>query len=111
MYHNIKRKTRVLLRYLKHFFRIWSKTRCQRCQCGISKTDLVMQAHSCYYHVNCFGCFTCGVQLRKGQRFGVKDQKVYCESHYKQMIDLAASPNQQMNDRNNNIGLHTKIGK
>jgi len=55
-----------------------------------------MQARGHYYHVNCFRCLQCKVLMKKGQRFGIRSQEVYCEHHYL----LSSSKD---NDTNNNI--------
>lgn len=57
-----------------------------------------MQARGNYYHVNCFRCLHCKLLMKKGQRFGIKNQEIYCEHHYL----LFSSTND--NDTNNNVG-------
>lgn len=62
--------------------RLFSMRRCARCSHGISSTELVMRAREFVYHVQCFTCAHCGVQLTKGDQFGMSGHLIYCRDHY-----------------------------
>ncbi|KAJ8890629.1 hypothetical protein PR048_010138 [Dryococelus australis] len=62
--------------------RLFAVKRCGRCQAGISASELVMRARELVYHLHCFTCVSCGVQLSKGDHFGMRDGLVYCRPHY-----------------------------
>ena len=65
-----------------YLLRLFSMTKCIGCNIGLSSTDLVMQANDAYYHVTCFRCTTCSHLLQKGEKFGVRNLKIFCEEHY-----------------------------
>lgn len=44
-----------------------------------------MRAKEDVYHIRCFSCFSCGIQLAKGDHFGIRDSLIYCKPHYQMM--------------------------
>ena len=56
--------------------------RCARCSQTISSSELVMRAREFVYHVQCFTCAHCHVQLTKGDQFGMSGPVIYCRDHY-----------------------------
>ncbi|KAL0279872.1 UNVERIFIED_CONTAM: hypothetical protein PYX00_001340 [Menopon gallinae] len=64
------------------YYRLFAIKRCNRCQTGISASELVMRAKDMVYHLNCFTCASCGIPLSKGDHFGMRNGLVYCHPHY-----------------------------
>ncbi|KOB71273.1 Apterous [Operophtera brumata] len=62
--------------------RLFCVKQCARCGTGITANELVMRARDLVYHLACFSCSTCGVQLTKGDVFGMRARLVYCRPHY-----------------------------
>ncbi len=60
--------------------------RCARCQIGISANDLVMRARELVYHIGCFTCASCNKALTTGDYFGMKEDMIYCRSHYELLL-------------------------
>ncbi|KFD55295.1 hypothetical protein M513_03936, partial [Trichuris suis] len=68
------------------YFKQFAK-RCTRCRRMLSPRDLVMRAKENVFHVCCFTCVVCSVQLRKGDYFGLTDNGlVYCNVHCNQWL-------------------------
>lgn len=59
-------------------FRLFAIKRCNRCQMGISASELVMRAKDMVFHLNCFTCTSCGIPLSKGDHFGMRNGLVRC---------------------------------
>lgn len=72
--------------------------RCSRCGEGIYASELVMRVreHN-IYHMQCFTCAWCNIPLSQGDLFGIKDNLVYCRSHYEMILS---------SNSNNNHGHH-----
>lgn len=70
------------------FYRIFSIRRCARCGAGISSSDLVMRARDLVFHVNCFSCALCGLQLTAGDTAGIRGGRVFCCEHYETELQL-----------------------
>jgi hypothetical protein len=34
------------------------------------------------FHINCFVCFKCNVQISPGHQYGLINGNVYCSTHY-----------------------------
>ncbi|VDD92312.1 unnamed protein product [Enterobius vermicularis] len=57
--------------------------RCERCSVVLCCDDLVMRARDAIFHLRCFTCIVCDVQLRPGQMFAMADNgTLYCQDHY-----------------------------
>jgi LIM homeobox protein 2/9 len=67
--------------------RLFSVRRCDQCQAGIHAKDLVTKVNDRVYHVDCFICASCGVVLRHGQQFRMRDGLAYCLLHYELLYD------------------------
>ncbi|XP_053631303.1 LIM/homeobox protein Lhx9 isoform X2 [Cherax quadricarinatus] len=64
------------------YHRLFSVRRCARCTQTIGSSELVMRAREFVYHVQCFTCAHCNVQLTKGDQFGMSGPLIYCRDHY-----------------------------
>ncbi|XP_014664436.1 PREDICTED: LIM/homeobox protein Lhx9-like [Priapulus caudatus] len=64
----------------------FSVKRCSRCHMGISANELVMRAKELVYHLSCFTCASCNKALTPGEHFGMKENMVYCRTHYEFMM-------------------------
>lgn len=71
-----------------YIHRIFSIRRCARCGAGISSSDLVMRARDLIFHVNCFSCALCGLQLSAGDTAGIRGGRVFCCEHYETELQL-----------------------
>uniref|UniRef100_A0A0N5AL21 LIM/homeobox protein Lhx9 n=1 Tax=Syphacia muris TaxID=451379 RepID=A0A0N5AL21_9BILA len=61
-------------KYVKH---------CERCNLVLCCDDLVMRVKSSIFHLRCFTCIVCEMQLRPGQMFAMADNgTLYCQEHY-----------------------------
>ncbi|XP_063601623.1 LIM/homeobox protein Lhx2-like [Penaeus indicus] len=49
-----------------------------------------MRARHHVYHLHCFTCASCHVQLHKGDHFGMRDGAVYCRPHYELILQSEA---------------------
>ncbi|XP_069182582.1 LIM/homeobox protein Lhx2 isoform X1 [Procambarus clarkii] len=72
------------------YFRIFGCGRCGRCGLDISPQELVMRARHHVFHLHCFTCASCHVQLHKGDHFGMRDGAVYCRPHYELILQSEA---------------------
>ncbi|KAJ8683955.1 hypothetical protein QAD02_019747 [Eretmocerus hayati] len=59
-----------------------SMRRCSRCRAGISAKELVMRVRDLVFHVGCFSCAACGIALKRGDQFGMREGAVLCRLHY-----------------------------
>lgn len=67
------------------FFRQCRVTRCAGCNCSILSNELVMKIQHFAYHLPCFRCSICSLELRTGDRIGMRENgQVYCQYHQKQ---------------------------
>ncbi|XP_066940271.1 LIM/homeobox protein Lhx9-like isoform X2 [Macrobrachium rosenbergii] len=72
------------------YFRIFGCGRCGRCGLDIAPQELVMRARHHVFHLHCFTCASCHVQLHKGDHFGMRDGAVYCRPHYELILQSEA---------------------
>jgi len=58
--------------------------RCVGCRDRISPTEVVRRAQQFVYHVECFTCDVCGLQLQTGDQFCLTedDGKLVCKTDY-----------------------------
>lgn len=56
--------------------------RCAKCAIAFSKSDLVMRARECIYHLDCFRCMACSRQLVPGDEFALRDDGLYCKADF-----------------------------
>ncbi|GFU65651.1 hypothetical protein TNCV_635741 [Trichonephila clavipes] len=66
--------------------RMFSVKRCTRCHLSISPNELVMRAREHVYHLHCFTCATCNKPLTKGDYFGLREDVIYCRTHYEMLL-------------------------
>ncbi|XP_071801858.1 LIM homeobox transcription factor 1-beta-like isoform X2 [Asterias amurensis] len=57
-------------------------TKCNGCLQSIPSSELVMRALSNVYHLRCFTCVICRQQLKKGDEFVLKENRLYCKEDY-----------------------------
>ncbi|XP_055949010.1 LIM/homeobox protein Lhx2-like [Argiope bruennichi] len=68
------------------YYRMFSVKRCTRCHLSISPNELVMRAREHVYHLHCFTCATCNKPLTKGDYFGLREDVIYCRTHYEMLL-------------------------
>lgn len=68
--------------FLFFFFCRLFGTKCNACFQSIPSSELVMRALSNVYHLRCFTCVTCDQQLKKGDEFVLKENRLYCKEDY-----------------------------
>ncbi|KAL7648911.1 UNVERIFIED_CONTAM: hypothetical protein RMT77_000845 [Armadillidium vulgare] len=68
------------------YFRMFGCGRCGRCGLEIGPQELVMRARHSVFHLNCFICSYCHIQLNKGDQFGMRDGVIYCRPHYELIL-------------------------
>ncbi len=58
-------------------------TKCAGCGSGIPPTEAVRRAHNNVYHLKCFMCKLCQVELQTGDEFFLmEDKKLICKLDY-----------------------------
>ncbi len=58
-------------------------TKCSGCHNGIPPTEAVRRAYNSVYHLKCFQCQVCQVELQTGDEFYLmKDKKLMCKADY-----------------------------
>ncbi|KAH9360568.1 hypothetical protein HPB48_012945 [Haemaphysalis longicornis] len=67
--------------------RLFAVKRCARCQQGIFASELVMRARDLVYHLHCFTCAWCNAALAQGDHFGLRDNLVYCRTHFELLAE------------------------
>ena len=75
----------MLKKILKIFFSIHRKygTKCSGCNQGIPPTEAVRRAQNNVYHIKCFMCQMCHVELQTGDEFYLmEDRKLICKDDY-----------------------------
>jgi insulin gene enhancer protein ISL-1 len=79
-------------------------TKCDKCGSSFSKNDFVMRAKSKIYHVKCFRCTACEIQLNPGDEFALRESGLlYCKNDHDQM-SLDSSKNETiMQDISNDM--------
>ncbi|XP_076352158.1 LIM/homeobox protein Lhx9-like isoform X2 [Tachypleus tridentatus] len=94
------------------YYRLFAVKRCARCQQGIFANELVMRARDLVYHVHCFTCAWCNTVLTQGDYFGLKDNLVYCRTHYELLVQGEpylppdGAPNGTVGDRSGELVQH-----
>ncbi|XP_041481496.1 LIM/homeobox protein Lhx9-like [Lytechinus variegatus] len=68
--------------YLKRY----GNKKCARCQVGIESHEMVMRARELVYHLACFSCAVCNLELTTGDYYGMRDNLVYCQLHYETLF-------------------------
>lgn len=66
--------------------------RCSRCGEGIYASELVMRVRDQnVYHIQCFTCAWCNVTLSQGDLYGLRDNLVYCRTHFEMLSSNSSS--------------------
>ena len=78
-------------------FSLYGMRRCGGCGAGIGASELVMRAKDMVYHISCFTCNSCGIQLSKGDHFGMRDHLIYCRVHYEALLETSPTTSPTMN--------------
>lgn len=62
-------------------FRLFG-TKCNGCSESIPSSEMVMRALNNVYHLRCFTCVVCSTQLKKGDEFVLKENRLFCKEDY-----------------------------
>ena len=65
---------------------------CAGCHVEISSDQLVMKAKDHVYHLHCFRCACCQKVLSTGEYFGMRDEQLFCKTHYEEPPALPPPP-------------------
>ncbi|XP_069093350.1 LIM/homeobox protein Lhx9-like isoform X1 [Pleurodeles waltl] len=87
------------------YYRRFSVNRCAKCHAGIASSEMVMKAREAVYHVGCFSCLHCGVALRTGDLFGLREGELYCHRHCQAM-----GPEEEQEQEETDLGPPTDSG-
>lgn len=68
--------------------RLFLKNRCLGCGDRIGSDELVMRTIDNVFHLKCFACVVCGVQLQKGEQYVVKQSQLFCRSDYEKEVEM-----------------------
>ncbi|XP_064458671.1 LIM/homeobox protein Lhx9-like [Ornithodoros turicata] len=74
------------------YYRLFAVKRCARCQQGIFASELVMRARDLVYHLHCFTCAWCNAALAQGDHFGLRENLVYCRTHFELLAEGPLAP-------------------
>ena len=77
------------------FWRATPRCQCDTCGLELSGSDYVIRASERLFHVACFVCRACGVQLRPGAPYAAHYRHIYCARHYQQMQQQQQQQDQQ----------------
>ena len=67
-------------------------TKCAKCDIKLNPTDWVRQVDKLYFHLDCFSCSGCNIQLATGDDFGLKNGKLLCKTHFLEIPKDAPEP-------------------
>lgn len=79
------------------FFSLFMKNRCLGCGDRIGSDELVMRTADNVFHLKCFSCVVCGVQLQKGEQYVVKQSQLFCRSDYEKEVEMLQGFNGKIN--------------
>lgn len=77
--------------------RLFLKNRCLGCGDRIGSDELVMRTSDNVFHLKCFSCVVCGVQLQKGEQYVVKQSQLFCRSDYEKEVEMLQGFNGKLN--------------
>ena len=80
------------------FLRVSNGIKCTGCLVMFQSSSLVIGARQFLFHVKCFRCNVCGILLKKGDRFGMHANTLYCDAHYC-VNDSGSKPNADLQQR------------
>ena len=59
------------------------QTCCKGCYNQLNSNDYVIRLNESYlYHLNCFKCVKCSVNILPGKKYGLINDNLYCDEHY-----------------------------
>lgn len=47
-----------------------------------------MRATDNVFHLKCFACVVCGIQLQKGEQYVVKQSQLFCRTDYEKEVEM-----------------------
>ncbi|WKY15083.1 hypothetical protein Q1695_000529 [Nippostrongylus brasiliensis] len=59
---------------------------CARCHGALASRDLVFRCQHATYHQQCFSCFYCHIQFKKGDEYLIVDGEIVCRKDYHMLI-------------------------
>uniref|UniRef100_T1GUP4 LIM zinc-binding domain-containing protein n=1 Tax=Megaselia scalaris TaxID=36166 RepID=T1GUP4_MEGSC len=68
--------------------RYFLRNRCLGCGDKIGCEELVMRTLENVFHLKCFACVVCGVQLKKGEQYVVKQGQLFCRFDYEKEVEM-----------------------
>ncbi|KAH8251048.1 hypothetical protein KR026_007998, partial [Drosophila bipectinata] len=68
--------------------RLYIRNRCLGCGHKIASDELVMRCHENVFHLKCFACVVCGVLLKKGEQYVVKQGQLFCRFDYEKEVEM-----------------------
>ncbi|KAL5293501.1 hypothetical protein ACFFRR_011924 [Megaselia abdita] len=68
--------------------RFFLRNRCLGCGDKIGCDELVMRTLENVFHLKCFACVVCGVQLKKGEQYVVKQGQLFCRFDYEKEVEM-----------------------
>ena len=86
-------------------------TKCDKCANSFSKNDFVMRAKNKIYHIKCFRCAACAIQLKPGDEFALREcGSLYCKTDHDQLerIKTEERSSCQLTELNNNQNIHAQ---
>ncbi|KAL5280069.1 ISL1 family protein [Megaselia abdita] len=83
------------------------RAKCDKCGNSFSRNDYVMRARTKIFHMDCFRCNTCAIQLKPGQEFALRDGGVlYCKEDHDILEKSHSQTNISSIETNNNTNLN-----
>ncbi len=59
------------------------QTCCKGCYKQLQSNDYVIRLNESYlYHLNCFKCSKCSINILPGKKYGLIKDNLYCDEHY-----------------------------
>uniref|UniRef100_A0A1B0GQ20 Uncharacterized protein n=1 Tax=Phlebotomus papatasi TaxID=29031 RepID=A0A1B0GQ20_PHLPP len=72
--------------------RLFVKNKCVACGERISSDEFVMRTDAeDLFHLKCFVCVVCGVQLQKGDHYVLKQGQLFCRIDYEKEVEMLQS--------------------
>lgn len=59
---------------------------CARCHGALASRDLVFRCQHATYHQQCFSCFYCHIQFKKGDEYLIVDGEIVCRKDYHMLL-------------------------
>lgn len=47
-----------------------------------------MKTNDNVFHLNCFSCVVCGIQLQKGEQYVIKQNQLFCRMDYIKEVEM-----------------------